>query len=106
MPSSFLACSSYRAREAAFGCAAVVKSDAALFQVKRMRRIATALRPNAASRARQLLQGGGRVALGIVVDVEFAEGDLAAFAGVAGVVLHIYPGLEVQRLVAPGRADL
>jgi hypothetical protein len=39
-----------------------------------------------------------------VIDIQFGEGHLAAFAGVTGVVLHVNPGLEVQRLISPRRA--
>lgn len=42
----------------------------------------------------------------VVIDVEIGEGHLAAFAGVAGVVLHINSSFEVQRLIPPRRADL
>jgi hypothetical protein len=39
-----------------------------------------------------------------VIDIQFGEGHLAAFAGVTGVVLHVNPGLEVQRIIPPRRA--
>src|SRR5471030_2576274 len=42
----------------------------------------------------------------VVINIQLAECHFPAFAGVPGVVLHIDPSLEVQRLVAPCRADV
>src|SRR5690349_4710875 len=58
------------------------------------------------SRASPLPQGQRAPTSLVVIDIQLAEGHFPAFGGVPGVVLHIDPGLEVQRLVAPGCADL